>query len=935
MKQKNFFKIAMLFVFAIITTNIFGQTTVSYNFSDGGAVTGLNEASPGITLDTNIGFGSFKNTGTSNPALNTGQLRLYQNATKGGSIIIYASNGVTITDVVINASSKTGPAGYTVDGGAQTNLSAGSTYTISGINSTSKVEFFQKDSSSGNRIYVDSFSVTYTSATIAPTIGFDTATSSETETNVTFTSSNIPITVSNYSGTQIDINVNVTGGTAAAADFIFTSPTALSFTADGSQNITFDIKDDADTDTETVIFTITESSSVTGLVISQSTHTVTITDDEAPVFMVEDFTNSAATASYADGSFLGNNAITWSYIQSRNEDSDANSAGIIGKALMLRDASNSSKVTSSIISGGIGDFSVKLYKGFTGSGNRQVELFINNISKGTSVIFDDADDKDAYTFTVDNINITGDIIIEIRNILTKQVIVDDISWTAFSSTVTWNGNDSSDWNTAANWDTNTIPTATDNVVIPDVATAPIIGATTGAVTNNLTITETDGLTINSGGSLKVSGASTGNVTYQVLANDTNWHLLSSPVIGATYDGTWISNNEIDVTNGTGTNIAIGTYTNTIDIDGDWVYATDAANSGAFTAGKGYSFKREGTTNGYISFTGTVKTDNLTSSITQDSNNWNLVGNPYSSYILVSDLISDNAANLTDTHEMVYIWNGTAYTALTGTDYIHPGQGFFVNAANSTADNFTIDASKLSNQTGVTLYKGSSTATITLSMNDGTSIKTTKVNYSDNKTTGLDPRFDVGTFTGEDTAFSVYTQLVSNNEGVDFMRQSLPNSNLESMIVPIGVNATIGKEITFSAEALNLPTELKVFLEDRLTNTFTRLDETNSKYKTTLTEALNGVGRFYLHTAQKTLSTEDVILNSVSIYKTNASTLKIAGLPQGKTSISLFNILGKEMMSTSFTSNGNKEISLSKLSSGIYLAKVKTEKGVISKKIILE
>ncbi len=185
-------------------------------------------------------------------------------------------------------------------------------------------------------------------------------------------------------------------------------------------------------------------------------------------------------------------------------------------------------------------------------------------------------------------------------------------------------------------------------------------------------------------------------------------------------------------------IAIGTYTNTVDIDGDWTYATDAANSGAFTSGKGYSFKREGTTNSYISFTGTVKTDNLTSSITQVSNNWNLVGNPYSAYILVSDLISDNAANLTDTHEMVYVWNGTAYTALTGTDYIHPGQGFFVNAANSTVDNFTIDASKLSNQTGVTLYKGSSKTTITLLMNDGTSIKTTKVDYSDDRTTGLDP-----------------------------------------------------------------------------------------------------------------------------------------------------------------------------------------------------
>jgi len=140
----------------------FGQVTVTYDFSDGGAVTGLNEADPGIALDANIGFGSFKNSGTSNPALNSGQLRLYQNATKGGSIKIYASNGVTITSVVVNASGTTGPAEYTVDGGAATSLTASTTYTMTGLSATDNVEFYQKDGSSSNRIYVNSFTVIYT-----------------------------------------------------------------------------------------------------------------------------------------------------------------------------------------------------------------------------------------------------------------------------------------------------------------------------------------------------------------------------------------------------------------------------------------------------------------------------------------------------------------------------------------------------------------------------------------------------------------------------------------------------------------------------------------------------------------------------------------------------------------------------------------------------
>jgi hypothetical protein len=89
---------------------------------------------------------------------------LYQNATKGGSIKIYANNGVTITSVIVTASSRTGPAGYTVDSGTATNLNGASTYTISGINSTDFVEFYQRSSSSSDRIYIDSFQVTYSAA---------------------------------------------------------------------------------------------------------------------------------------------------------------------------------------------------------------------------------------------------------------------------------------------------------------------------------------------------------------------------------------------------------------------------------------------------------------------------------------------------------------------------------------------------------------------------------------------------------------------------------------------------------------------------------------------------------------------------------------------------------------------------------------------------
>ncbi len=84
-----------------------------------------------------------------------------------------------------------------------------------------------------------------------------------------------------------------------------------------------------------------------------------------------------------------------------------------------------------------------------------------------------------------------------------------------------------------------------------------------------------------------------------------------------------------------------------------------------------------------------------------------------------------------------------------------------------------------------------------------------------------------------------------------------------------------------------------------------------------------------------MSIDKVTLTGVSIFKANATTLRVTGLQQGKASISLFNVLGKQVMSTSFEANDNTDISLPKLATGVYFAQVQTATGKLSKKIILE
>src|SRR5690606_6158880 len=123
----------------------------------------------------------------------------------------------------------------------------------------------------------------------------------------------------------------------------------------------------------------------------------------------ETFANCDASGNYTNGSYIGDTGVTWTYVQSRNEGPYP----IEEKGIMLRRLSDESKITSSPVPNGIGTFTCRLLKGFTGAGNRQVELFVNGVSQGRSIAWDNTDIQ---TFTVSTINITGDVVIEIRNI---------------------------------------------------------------------------------------------------------------------------------------------------------------------------------------------------------------------------------------------------------------------------------------------------------------------------------------------------------------------------------------------------------------------------------------------------------------------------------------------------------------------------------------
>ena len=212
-------------------------------------------------------------------------------------------------------------------------------------------------------------------------------------------------------------------------------------------------------------------------------------------------------------------------------------------------------------------------------------------------------------------------------------------------------------------------------------------------------------------------------------------------------------------------------------------------------------------------------------------------------------------------------------------------------------------------------------------------RNTTVRYNNNRTTSFDNGYDSSLFGGDD--LSIYTELVENNTGKKLAIQTLPNSNFENMVIPVGVMLAEGSDITFTADALNIPANYKVYLEDRATNIVTRLDEANSEHVVFI-ESGNTNGRFYLHAKTSSpLITDTNNLSTVSMFTTSNSNLRVQGLHEGDGSILIFNILGKEMFKTSFEGNGANDITLPNLANGIYIIKLKTQNGTINKKIIIQ
>ncbi|QTE23993.1 T9SS type A sorting domain-containing protein [Polaribacter cellanae] len=454
-------------------------------------------------------------------------------------------------------------------------------------------------------------------------------------------------------------------------------------------------------------------------------------------------------------------------------------------------------------------------------------------------------------------------------------------------------------------------------------------------------------------------------------NASGWTLVSSPTVGEkidgnTGDGNFAVFNKLQKSTN---NYGIAVYNNSqTDPMLRWDYFSkaevDVNNSLAtinLVNGKGYtvlpdSNAASGTTgiqnasNGNLGFKGAIATDFVEIPITDNSppggtgNAFNLVGNPYPSFIPANNaadatnaFLNVNSGELAE--QTFYVWDKTSTSYKIKNQitarYIAPGQAFFIKSKVGGGTVKFTEAMQ-SHQTSGTFNKSNNIEKkITLTVKNNGKEKTTDIYYVKGKTTGFDNGYDSSIFGGFSTSFSLYTELVSNNNGKQLGIQTLPTSNYENMVIPVGVKATKNSEITFTASSLNLPAGYMVFLEDKLTKAYTRLDNANSKYTATIN---NNVveNRFFIHTTtSNVLNTNTENLDKIAIFKTKNSNLKITGLNAQKANISLYNTLGKQVFTNTFDGNLNNTIALPNLATGMYIVKLKTANSTNTRKIIID
>ncbi|WP_027125363.1 discoidin domain-containing protein [Gelidibacter mesophilus] len=365
-----------------------------------------------------------------------------------------------------------------------------------------------------------------------------------------------------------------------------------------------------------------------------------------------------------------------------------------------------------------------------------------------------------------------------------------------------------------------------------------------------------------------------------------------------------------------------------------------------TSGVGF---RAATTNGSnLIYTGSVAKANVDVPVSGavEGKAWNLIGNPYPSYLNVGDFFSpNNIAQLEDSYVSIYGYKGSksdweVYNLANNNDaLLAPGQGFFVKGKPGMG---IVEFTPAMRRTGssddfIAGRSNTSKALSKLKLSSPSKEVSTSVYFIEGTTRGLDPGYDAAVYGATAVDFSIYTNLVKDNSKLDIAIQSLPYDDFNGVVVPLGIKAKAGTELVISIDDLStIPSNVNVYLEDVENKTLTLLNIKGFRF--TPSVDINSSDLYKIHYSARTLSVDDMQMNDdLRIYTTAApKALFVKGQLTKNTTASLYDIQGRLVLRKVLNSNSTEnKIDISTINTGVYVVKINNDNQVKTQKVIIK
>lgn len=515
---------------------------------------------------------------------------------------------------------------------------------------------------------------------------------------------------------------------------------------------------------------------------------------------------------------------------------------------------------------------------------------------------------------------------------------------------TWNGTGT--WSTPANWGGSVPASGADIYVLSGTLTID-----QNISVANVTVYPGAKVTLNSGNTLTV----TGNLAIKSDATGTGTFVDLNPTGGLTVSGTthvqqyltsgrnWYVSSPVSAA----TTAALSTATSVVSYDE--VHGTSApwvTESGSLTPMKGY-ISVNTTTSGVVTFSGTLNTGAQTITPTrttgQTKEGFNLVGNPYPSYV--------NWTNATKTNLLTTMWYrtksasayvfdtynatggvGTSNGLTTVSNLIPPMQAFWVRVdvgQTSGTLSFTNAMRSHADVSGNSFKAPAATKVaqqlVRLKVSNGANSDEAVIYFNANASNGYDA-YDSPKMTNANTAIpEIYTMGGTEKLVINGLNSVAPNEEL-----PLGF--TTGESNSFTIKATqfsNFDGSTKIYLKDNLLNTEQELAEgTEYSFNSDIASTSTRFSVVFKSAGTAT-GLDNANGNQVALISKNANnqiSVNCRGDISSDASVSVYNGLGQKIHSKLITSS-NTVIGTA-FAKGVYVITVNNGGQRTTKKIVL-